>query len=121
MKSIKSILPSILFAISIFTMISILSCNKREPVYSCNEKTDQKARKYRDENQNITRYELSHLEDFDYQMAVFLSLTPENKVRIFSEKIAAEQSNAHLGFNEKAILNEMINYLVPEHYSTLNA
>ena len=121
MKNIKSILVSILIIVPVFAITTIISCNKKEPVYSCIEKIDQKVKKNRDANQNITRYELSHLDDLDYQMGVFLSLTPENKVRIFREKITAEQSNNHLNSNEKAILNEMINYLIPEHYTTLNA
>lgn len=96
-----------------------VSCQK-EVKYSCDEKIDQKVKKNRSSNQSITRYELAHLEDLDYQMGVFLSLTPENKVRIFNEKVIAEQNNPHLNTNEKAILYQMITYLQPAHYTTLN-
>ena len=85
MKNIKSIIVSILIIVPVFAITTIISCNKKEPVYSCNEKIDQKVKKNRDANQSITRYELSHLDDLDYQKGVFLSLTPENKVRLFRE------------------------------------
>jgi hypothetical protein len=121
MKKCKLVILSMILVTSIFTMTTMISCNKNEPVYSCDEKIDQKVKENRDGNQNITRYELAHLEDLDYQMGVFLSLTSENKVRIFNEKITSEQNNTHLNSNEKAILNQMIAYLVPDHYTTLNA
>jgi hypothetical protein len=41
MKNIKSIIVSILIIVPVFAITTIISCNKKEPVYSCNEKIDQ--------------------------------------------------------------------------------
>lgn len=96
------------------------SCRKDEPVYSCNVQLNEKVKKNRNANQQITRYALAHIADLDEQMAVFLSLSNENRVRIFNEKMQAEQGNSNLTLNEKAILQEMITFLKPDHYTTLN-
>lgn len=116
MKNLLKALLSATLLISLF-----VACNKNEKKYSCNDQINEKVIKNMRTNQNISRYELAHLADLDYQMGVFLSLTPENKVRIFREKIAAEQTSEHLNSGEKAILNDLINFLKPAHYEDLNS
>ncbi len=120
MKKLKVIALSVLAFVTIASMVFV-SCQKEQETFSCNTKINDKVIKNREANQNISRYDLAKLDDLDYQMGVFLSLSAENKVRIFNEKITAEQNNAHLNSGEKGILNEMISFLTPEHYTSLNS
>lgn len=119
MKKIKFVIPT--FTLLLFCITIFHSCKKTSEVYSCNETINQKTIRTISENQNISRYDLAHIEDLEYQMAIFRSLTPENKVRIFNEKVIAEQNNPNLSTGEKVILNQLIAYLQPEHYTTLNS
>ncbi len=117
----KNNIIAICSIVLVILLTTVMSCKRNDDVYSCNETVNQKVKKNRDANQNISRFDLAHLDDLDYQMGVFVSLSPENKVRIFREKIAAEQSNINLSYDEKQILNNLIDYLKPEHYTSLNA
>lgn len=107
-------------AIILFATMMLTACRKDEAVYSCNPTLNEKIKKNRNANQQITRYQLAHISDLDEQMGIFLSLSNDNRVRIFREKILAEQDNPHLTSVEKAILQNMITFLKPSHYATEN-
>jgi hypothetical protein len=100
-----------LYIIPMLCLFVLSACKKNEEIYSCNPEVNKKATIHKMRNQSISRYELSHLSDLEYQMAVFISLSPENKIRIFKEKIHAELQNTYLSLAEKEILQELITYI----------
>lgn len=84
---------------------AIISCEK-EKAYSCNEEANQYALINLNTNQNISRDSLAKL-PYEYQFAVFESLTPENKHRIFKEKVDYVIKHNTLNAKEIAALEEL--------------
>ena len=71
----------------VMIIVLFLSCNKKDqPKYSCDEEAHKYAVMYQATNQSISRDSLVKLER-GLQFAVFRSLTPANKKRIYNEKI----------------------------------
>jgi len=62
------------------------ACKKEVTVYSCDPDINEYVIENMEINQQITRKELSEL-PFEYQNAVFLSLTYQNRLRIFKENL----------------------------------
>ena len=95
----------ILFAFA----VNIISCKKKsEDIYSCNSVINEKVKKSRTENQNITRAELAS-KGLDEQFAIFRSLTSENKLRIYKEKIDLLLSTNNYSSIELQYLNSVRN------------
>ena len=94
-----------IFVFYVGLSMSFVSCNKGER-YSRDPDINDYAIKYLETNQNISRDSLALL-DFDLHFSVFNSLTPENKLRIYSEKIDLLQLDPSLNADEKDFLNEL--------------
>ncbi len=116
MKSIKISLSVILLFCTV--TLTIVSCSKDSEVrYSCNNENNDKAMTMLAINQSISRADLVVEPDLDYQFAIFRSLTSDNKVRIFQEKIAEEiATSLLLNDGEKALLQDLIDLLEPSFY-----
>lgn len=106
MKEIR--LMASLLLLTIF--VSLASCNKGEALkYSCDERAHEYAVMNLEANQEITRDDLVKLER-SFQFAVFRSLTPANKKRIFNEKIDLLLTTVNLTTAEKEHLELLKNY-----------
>lgn len=90
------------------------SC-KKDPKYSCDEKAHKYAAMHLDASQSIKRDSLVKLER-GLQFAVFRSLSPENKKRIFNEKIDILLSTLDLKESERTHLLALKNYFEPNIY-----
>lgn len=92
------------------------ACKKEETVYSCDPEINKYAIENMGINQQITRKELSNL-PFEYQNAVFLSLTYQNRLRIFKEKIDLVLNTINeLSEDEKDALLMLRNVKLPSLY-----
>lgn len=100
----KIILAAIIACLGFTTVL--ISCQKEEKKYSCNEEANQYASINLNVNQSISRENLAKL-DYEYQFAVFESLTPENKHRIFKEKVDYILSHKSFNSQETAALNQL--------------
>ena len=85
MKKLKLIALTAIVFVAIASMVFV-GCQKQQETFSCNTKINDKVIKNREANQNISRYQIATY-DMDEQVAIFRSLTNENKLRIFNEKI----------------------------------
>lgn len=97
------------------TMTIFSACTKKEPKYSCDEKAHQYAKTHIAANQFITRDSLVKLER-GLQFAVFRSLTPENKKRIYNEKIDLLLKTLSLSESEKRHLQSLKDYFETDMY-----
>jgi hypothetical protein len=118
MKNLKLIVLSAIVFVAIASMVFV-GCQKQQETFSCNTKINDKVIKNREANQNISRYQIATY-DMDEQVAIFRSLTNENKLRIFNEKIKYTVDNYNLSIEDKAHLQFLMNNFVPEFYSDNN-
>lgn len=101
----KKVFFGIAVAILTSITVAIISC-KKEKAYSCNEEANNYALINLNTNQSISRDSLAKL-PYEFQFAVFESLTPENKHRIFKEKVDYIISHNTLSTQEIAALQEL--------------
>ncbi len=80
----KQCLNAIIYCALLLPLL-MTSC-KKQPKYSCDQGLETYAEKMMESNQEITRVELVK-HSLDTQMAIFRSLSPLNKKRIYNEKI----------------------------------
>lgn len=86
-----------LFVVNMLLVIFFLftACNKDSSrIYSCDPRAQEYALINLEVNQDISRDSLANL-PFEFQTAVFRSLTSENKLRIFREKIDLVLRDVH--------------------------
>jgi hypothetical protein len=95
---------------SLLASFLYVSCKKSEKVYSCNEEINEYAVKTMSSHQNISRNDLVKF-GIDTQFAVFNSLSPENRIRIFKEKIEALIIDDSISNADKNHLKLLNNYL----------
>lgn len=99
-------------------LMFLLSCNKGDDIqYSCDQKVDEFAKKYKSVLSNITREQLVQLPT-SYQKAVVLTLTPERRMNLWKEKlqIVMEQNDDPALHNR---IQELYNHLSIEDYDRL--
>lgn len=94
--------------------IYLTSC-KKEPVYSCKEDVNNYVMKTMSYNQSISRDSLAKL-GLDTQIAVFRSLLPVNKLRIFKEKVDLLMTDDSLSTDDKNHLKALKNYATEAIY-----
>ena len=82
MKKIVLVVSMVFVALT----MTLVACNKEEQIFSCDPYIQKYVTENLEVNQDITRDSLANL-PFEYQTVVFRSLTSENKLRIFKEKI----------------------------------
>jgi hypothetical protein len=86
-------------------------------IYSCDPVINKWAHDNADTNQKLTRNELVRL-DFRYQVAAFRSLTPNNKLRIYHEKIDQLLTNSSLNEKDKTHLRNLSDFIKSDFYSS---
>lgn len=93
-----------------------VSC-KKEKVYSCNDALNDYAKVNLESYQTISRARLAEM-GIDTQFAIFNSLSSNNKVRIFKEKIQALLDMDTIPEDDKIHLKKISDYITGKIYDT---
>lgn len=112
-------LSSLIALIAIAAVTFYMSSCKKDPVYSCDKGINNYAKENLIINQSISREDLAQL-GVDTQFAVFNSLSPSNKARIFHEKIALLLADEDITQADKNHLEQLNDNITEELYSNGN-
>lgn len=107
-----------LFLLAASAAFYFVSC-KKEKVYSCNDKLNDYATINMKSNQTISRAQLVTM-GIDTQFAIFNSLSSNNKVRIFKEKIQLLLGMDTVPNDDKIHLKKIQDYITGQIYEENN-